>query len=123
MERAQGGRQGERELGAGAEPRMGRNRFLHRHMMGARKPERALHHLQARAHTFLLRSEDGAMASRPHGQARSRRIDREPDAAEAAPKPAIEIEEAEMQARWRGDDDTIGAHREHGHLLPFLVRA
>ena len=93
---------GERELGAGAEAGMGGNGAFDLDSVAARERPGPR---QQRRRTASTRSLLGAVASKSSARVTRdlgrRRVDGEADRAVDAPEPAVQIEEAQMQARGR----------------------
>ena len=97
LETAQRRAHRERQLGAGAQARMGGNRFLQRQPVALRQAKRLLRALQQRGGARGFGALDAILIGAGQGQPGRRRVERKADAPELAPKPAVHVEKTQMQ--------------------------
>ncbi|WP_049976157.1 hypothetical protein [Azospirillum sp. B506] len=90
-------------LRAGPQPYMGRNRLLHRHGNRVRQAGLAAETFDAVADTVGRWTADGQPVGRTGTQDNGRLVNGDAEAAETTPLPAIQIDEAGMQAHGRTD--------------------
>ena len=110
LQRTQGGRHGQRQLGARSEARMGRNGLRNRQLVANADAQMPAHVVEIGGCATRFRTVDMVLPGPADGKPRRGFFQRHADSAEPARGLAAGIEKSQMQASGRRDVDDVVCH-------------